>query len=377
MPRTPKLTLLVLTLLSLCAPAALARQDAPDPQMQQAVALYKRGDVKGAVKEFRAAAKRRPADPLPWTYLGQALVHGGELKEARKALDNALKARADYAPAHSALAYLHLASGMNGDAEATALKALALDNTLANAHYVLGLVRLRQGAWLKALEEADAVIKLDAANADAYSLKTQALVGLYERAGALIAEERRGAYDHDEATVREAREAQPARLKEASESLAEYLRLKPDAPDAALLREELESLRFYAEAGAATDPVRKIYSTREGIERAVIFAKPTPGYTEEARRAGVAGVVRLRVVLGSDGNIRHVLVLRRLSHGLTEKAVEAARRVRFKPATLNGQPVSQYVILEYGFNVDVRYTSMPRGLPRPVQPQPYPTSPRP
>ena len=356
MPRTLKLTLFIFSFLSLCAPAALARQGAPDPQMEQAVTLYRKGDVKGAVKEFRAVAKRRKDDPLVWAYLGQALAQSGELKEARKALDAALKLNPDYALAHSSLAYLHLVAGMERDAEAAAAKALALDSNLKNAHYVLGLVRLRQGAWLKALEEADAVIRLDAQHADAYSLKTQALLGLYERASALIAEERRGAYDYDEATVREARAALPQRLKEASESLAEYLRLKPAAEDAALMREELESMRFYAEAGAAAaDPARKIYSAREGIQRAEILAKPAPGYTEEARRANVSGVVRLRVVLGSDGNVRHVLVLRRLSHGLTEKAIEAARQVRFKPATLNGQPVSQYVVLEYGFNLNERF----------------------
>jgi TonB family protein len=356
MPRKLKLSLITFALLSLCAPAALARQGAPDPQTEQAVNLYRKGDVKGAVKEFRAVVKRRKDDPLAWTYLGQALARSGELKEARKALDAALKLNPDYAPAHASLAYLHLVSGTERDAEAAAAQALALDNKLKNAHYVLGLVRLRQGAWLKALEEADAVIKLDADHADAYSLKAQALLGLYERASAVISEERRGAYDYDEATIREARAAQPLRLKEASESLAEYLRLKPDAEDAAVLREELESMRFYAEAGAAAaDPARKIYSAREGITRAVIHAKPTPGYTEEARRANVSGVVRLRVVLGADGNVRHVLVLRRLSHGLTEKAVEAARQVRFTPATLGGQPVSQYVVLEYGFNLNERF----------------------
>jgi TonB family protein len=352
MPRTLRLSLTIFALLSLCAPAALARQGAPDPQLEQAVALYRNGDVKGAVKEFRAVVKRRQDDPLGWYYLGQALAQSGDLKEARKALDAALKLNPDYALAHSGLAYLHLVAGRDRDAEAAAAKAVALDSNLKNAHYVLGLVRLRQGAWLKALEEADAVIKLDAGMADAYSLKTQALLGLYERASAVIAEERRGAYDYDEATVKEARATQTQRLKEASESLAEYLRLKPNAADAAEMREELESIRFYAQAGAsAPESARKIYSARDGIQRAQILAKPAPGYTEDARRANVSGVVRLRVVLGADGNVKHILVLRRLSHGLTEKAIEAARQVRFKPATLGGQPVSQYVVLEYGFNV--------------------------
>lgn len=352
MPRALKHSLTIFVFLSLFgAPAALARQTMPDPQFEQAVALYRKGEVKGAVKQFRAAVKRRQDDPLAWSYLGQALAQTGDLKEARKAFDAALKLSPDYALAHSGLAYLHLAAGREREAEAAAAKALTLDNKLKNAHYVLGLVRLRQGAWLKALEEADAIIRLDADAADAYSLKTQALTGLYDRAGIVISEERRGVYDYDEATVKEAQAARPQWLREASESLATYLRLRPDTGDAAGLREELEALRFYAEATASADPTRRIYRATEAATRAVITFKPEPGFTDNARRAGISGTVRLRAVLGADGKVKHILVLKRLSHGLTEQAVKAARQMKFKPAMLGGQLVSQYVVLEYYFNV--------------------------
>ena len=348
---------LALTLLLAAASPAAAQsqspapQAAPDPELEQAVALYRKGDVKGAVKGFRSVVKRRPDDPVARVYLGQALVRRGELKEARKAFDAALKLQPDYPAAHSSLAYLFLVAEKPRDAEREAARALELDRGLADAHYVIGLLRLREGAWLKAIEEADAVVRLNPGVAAAYSLKTQALLGLYERGNAVLAEERRGTYDYDEATIGEARAAQPLRLKEAAESLETYLRLRPDAEDAGELREELEALRFYAEAAASGDPARKIYGATEGITRAVITRKPEPGFTEEARRAGITGLVRLRAVLGSDGKVRHVLVLRRLSHGLTEKSVAAARQIRFKPATLNGMPVSQWVVLEYNFNI--------------------------
>jgi TonB family protein len=356
MPRTLKLPLhlfALAALLSLCAHAALARQGAPapDPQLQHAISIYLKGDFKGAVKEFRAVAKRRQDDPLAWVYLGQALVRRGEFKDGRKALDTALRLNPDYALAHASLAYLLMASGNELDSEAAATKAIALDNRLPDAHYVLGLLRLRQGAWLKALEEAEAVIKLDATSPGAYSLKTQALLGLYDRGNIVLAEERRGAYDYDEETIKEARAAQPRRLKEAAESLAEYLRLRPDAEDADELRDEVETLRFYAEAVASNDPLRRIYASSEGITRALITFKPEPGFTTEARNANIRGLVRLRVVLGSDGRVRHIFVLRRLTHGLTEKAIAAARQIKFKPATLGGQPVSQFVVLEYNFNI--------------------------
>jgi len=40
-----------------------------------------------------------------------------------------------------------------------------------------------------------------------------------------------------------------------------------------------------------------------------------------------------------------------LTDGLTLKAVQAARQIRFIPATVNGQPVSQWVQIEYNFNL--------------------------
>ena len=109
----------------------------------------------------------------------------------------------------------------------------------------------------------------------------------------------------------------------------------------------MEAMLAYAES----DPARKIYPTSGVTSRAVIKAKPEPGYTEEARRAGVRGLVRLRAVLAADGTVKHVLVLRNLSYGLTEKAVSAARKIKFEPATVGGVPVSQYVIIEYNFNI--------------------------
>jgi outer membrane biosynthesis protein TonB len=41
-----------------------------------------------------------------------------------------------------------------------------------------------------------------------------------------------------------------------------------------------------------------------------------------------------------------------LPHGLTEKAIEAAKKIRFNPAVRDGQPVSVRGNLEYTFNLD-------------------------
>jgi outer membrane biosynthesis protein TonB len=40
-----------------------------------------------------------------------------------------------------------------------------------------------------------------------------------------------------------------------------------------------------------------------------------------------------------------------LPDGLTEKAMEAARRIQFTPAEKDGRRVSQYATINYNFNI--------------------------
>jgi TonB family protein len=93
------------------------------------------------------------------------------------------------------------------------------------------------------------------------------------------------------------------------------------------------------------------FSPKEVDVKAEITSKPDPVYTREARRVGVQGVVVLKVLLLADGKLDRVRVVRRLPYGLTENAIRAACEIKFKPAIKAGQPVSQWVTLEYGFRL--------------------------
>jgi len=86
-------------------------------------------------------------------------------------------------------------------------------------------------------------------------------------------------------------------------------------------------------------------------QKAVILAKPEPSYTENARRNQVVGTVTLRVVLPASGHVSDIRVVSGLPYGLTKRAIEAARKIKFKPATKNGRAVSQFMIIEYNFNL--------------------------
>jgi TonB family protein len=100
------------------------------------------------------------------------------------------------------------------------------------------------------------------------------------------------------------------------------------------------------------DDARRLALTRDpNARRAIIVYRPEPDYTEEARRARVTGTVRLRVVLGAEGEVKDISVMKGLSKGLTEKAIEAARHMLFFPAVKDGRPVSQRVVVEHNFNI--------------------------
>ena len=86
-------------------------------------------------------------------------------------------------------------------------------------------------------------------------------------------------------------------------------------------------------------------------QRARVLAKPEPQYTEEARRNQITGTVVLRVVFSKTGDVTNIRAVSSLPFGLTERAIAAARQIRFQPARKDNLPVSVHMQLEYNFNL--------------------------
>ena len=93
------------------------------------------------------------------------------------------------------------------------------------------------------------------------------------------------------------------------------------------------------------------FRSTEVEQRARLVFKPEPQYTEEARRNQVTGTVMLRVVFSSSGEVVQIRAVRTLPFGLTERAIAAARQIKFVPAMKGGQAVSVHMQLEYNFNL--------------------------
>ncbi len=116
-----------------------------------------------------------------------------------------------------------------------------------------------------------------------------------------------------------------------------------------------ESISGGAGGGAKEEAKETDYSqtfiAREVTRKAQVLSKPEPSYTESARKFSVIGTVRVRVALLASGKIALATVISKLPHGLTLKAVEAARKIKFEPAVKDGRLVSQYIQVEYNFNI--------------------------
>jgi len=94
-----------------------------------------------------------------------------------------------------------------------------------------------------------------------------------------------------------------------------------------------------------------VFSVSNVSTRPQILARPVPSYTEEARRAQVEGAVKLSVVLNANGTVSEITVARALGYGLDQRAIEAARELRFIPAQKDGHTVSVRVFLEFKFSL--------------------------
>jgi len=82
-----------------------------------------------------------------------------------------------------------------------------------------------------------------------------------------------------------------------------------------------------------------------------ILAKPEATYTDEASRHHITGTVLLEVMFAETGQINNIRVLRGLPYGLTERAIAAARQIKFAPAELEGKKVDYPVRMVYTFEL--------------------------
>jgi len=142
--------------------------------------------------------------------------------------------------------------------------------------------------------------------------------------------------------------------------------LVPDAPDAPSLfpfeaRERSE--RIGAGSGGGTGNERGGAGDPDGCEGCppgpivigpdvvppVALATPEPRYPQAAFQARLSGWVVLEAIIGVDGNIRDVRVVRSSSPLFEAAAAEGVRRWQYRPARIGARAVSVYLNVNVTF----------------------------
>ena len=88
---------------------------------------------------------------------------------------------------------------------------------------------------------------------------------------------------------------------------------------------------------------------RKDLREPAPYRRLRPAYTDAAARAEAEATVDALVEIGADGEVSDVRVVRWAGFGLDEEVVATVKRMHFRPAQREGEPVPVRVLLRYNF----------------------------
>ena len=109
--------------------------------------------------------------------------------------------------------------------------------------------------------------------------------------------------------------------------------------------------QFGYSAVVNNEATAQTFTGRDVNQKARVISKPEPSYTEAARQAQTTGTVVLRAVFSATGEVANIRLVSGLPDGLSERAIAAARQIKFIPAVKDGRFASMWIQLEYNFNL--------------------------
>ena len=119
-----------------------------------------------------------------------------------------------------------------------------------------------------------------------------------------------------------------------------------------------EADKEYAEAGVVPKAVGG------GVAPPVILTQVEPEMTPEAKAAKFGGIVTVNLWVNEQGDPTHVRVVRGIGKGLDEKAVEAVKQWKFRPAMEDGKPVTVELNVEIMFRAGGRRSARGHAVTR-------------
>ena len=121
-----------------------------------------------------------------------------------------------------------------------------------------------------------------------------------------------------------------------------------DDGEANKVRDQLSGLREFTGKFARFADLAE-HQKAPDVVRPVLLNALAAGYTEEARELKIQGAVAMVLLITENGDVDSVLLYRRLGHGLDERAMETAGKLKFSPATQNGKSIRYLTRLRMEF----------------------------
>ncbi len=289
---------------------------------EKGIVFFNKGDYKNAIKKLVKAEKKNSQDFEVLYFLGVSSIQLSNLKQAEKYLERSVKLKDDFPRSLSAMAYTLFTQGYFKDALPFIVKSVEIDSQNAESVYFLGLVHLKLDENEIALKNAEISIKLNPDIANAYLLKLNATLALSSK------------------VIPSSNEERVKRYEGLSEIIEKFISFSPTLLDSDYWKMQMESAKFFSS-----------YYKENVVDYLgfKIIYQPPAVFSPKGASADVSGIVRLLVEFSGNGKIGHVLVLKSLGYGLDEQAIQAAKDIRFTPATKESKNLSVAKVLEYSF----------------------------
>jgi TonB family protein len=106
-----------------------------------------------------------------------------------------------------------------------------------------------------------------------------------------------------------------------------------------------------------------IYHAGDGVTGPKLISSVVPEFSSKARKRKLSGSITLQLIVGTDGHVEKVQVIksaaddftdkkdRAAARTLDQKAIEAAGQYRFQPGTFQGRPVPAETPIKMNFQI--------------------------
>jgi len=281
-----------------------------------------------------------------------AQLKTGDFEKAVASINKALQLRPAWTDAYNILGLAYAGLNRWEDASRAYLEAVRIKPDYAGAHYNLGIAYMKMGNKTAALREVDLLKPLN------YDLKAKLSNWIFSPENATttaVATEPVAAPVSTPTPVPAPTAAPFANNQVSTQTTIPTPTAEASATPAPVVEKlsggkgdkgdsEITSTKATVVEKTCPGP---IYRPTDVTQMAQITSRIEVAYTDEARTNNVEGKLVLQAFLCGNGIVSDIAVEQPLPYGLTERAIEAMKKIQFQPALYESKPVSVMVKQEF------------------------------